>query len=328
MNNKNAINKKVLLDHFAGRSTPLEKALIEEWLSKPENMEYYYECLDMWENHNPQFIAAEIAAFKKISHDKTAGMVVLSKKAEVLRIGRWISIAAAVMVVIGFAIFIEKDNILDKTESTAYGEVKEVVLPDGSTVTLNSNSEIKYARFGFAEDTREIRLDGEADFSVIHTKSNQKFVVTTNNNLNVTVLGTQFSIYNRNMKSEVVLRKGKVELNYATNTSKNKTLILKPGDAFIKNEKGTDEVHYLSNTEQLVAWKNHDFLFEGTSLIDVASTLKDNFGVKIIFQSNTLATRKISGSFHAENADELIDAIAQLLDVNYSKKKNVIYFFE
>jgi ferric-dicitrate binding protein FerR (iron transport regulator) len=126
----------------------------------------------------------------------------------------------------------------------------------------------------------------------------------------------------------VVLRKGKVQLNYVSTVgSENKTLVLKPGDKFVKNERGADEVH-LNNVESVVAWKNHDFLFEGTALAEVANIIKDNFGIKLIFQNDTLANRKISGTFHAEKADELIDAIAQLLDVNYKKKNNVIYFFD
>ena len=328
MNNKKAVSRKVLLDHFAGRSTPLEKALIEEWLNSSENNEFYYECLNEWENENLQYVADEVSAFEKINIEKSKAPSTTINNLVVRRLGKRLAVAAAILIVTIGTLFIEKDNILSKTVSTNYGEVKQVDLPDGSIVTLNANSEIKYARFNFADNTREVNLNGEADFSVVHTKSNQKFIVKTNNKLNVTVLGTQFSVYNRSTTSEVVLRKGKVELNYTSIVgNQQRLLVLKPGDKFIKNERGADEVH-LANTEKVVAWKNHDFLFEGTALAEVANIIKDNFGIKLIFQNDTLASRKISGTFHAEKADELIDAIAQLLDVNYKKKNNLIYFFE
>ena len=242
--------------------------------------------------------------------------------------GRRFAVAATILLVVGVSLFLGKDAIIYKSIETTYGEIKQVTLPDGSIVTLNANSEIRFSRFNFSTKTREVMLNGEADFSVVHTKSNQRFVVMTNNNLAVTVLGTQFSVYNRLKKSEVVLRKGKVELSYTSvNSNQNKLLVLKPGDKFIKNDRGTDEVHLL-NTEEAVAWKNHDFLFEGTSLAQVANTINESFGIKLIFQNEDLANRKISGTFHAEKADELIDAIAQLLDVNYKKRSNIIYFFE
>ena len=325
---ENVINKAILMNHFSGNATPLQKKLIEEWLAVPENVEYYYECLDEWENSNAQFIADDSSAFKKTLLIKNTAENIKSTEATVRVIGRKFAVAAIILVVVGISLFLSRDLIRYQSIATTYGEIKQVTLPDGSIVTLNANSEIKFSRFNFSTKTREVMLNGEADFSVVHTKSNQRFVVITNNNLAVTVLGTQFSVYNRLKRSEVVLRKGKVELNYTSvNTNQSKQLVLRPGDKFIINDRGTDQV-YLSNTDRVVAWKNHDFLFEGTMLAEVANTINDNFGIKLMFQNKELAGRKISGTFHAEKAEELIDAIAQLLDVNYKKRSNFIYFFE
>ena len=325
---ENIINEAILMNYFSGNATPLQKKLIEDWLADPENVEFYYECLNEWENNNTQFIANEALALKKVLAIKNKEENAIITESTIRLIGRRVAVAAILLVIAGTTLFLSKDAILYKSIATNYGEIKQVTLPDGSVVTLNANSEIKFSRFNFSTKTREIMLNGEADFSVIHTKSNQKFVVITNNNLAVTVLGTQFSVYNRFKKSEVVLRKGKVELNYTSvSNNQNKQLVLKPGDKFIKNDRGTDEVQLL-NTEDVIAWKNHDFLFEGTSLAQVANTINENFGIRLIFQNEALANRKISGTFHAEKAEELIDAIAQVLDVNYKKRNNEIYFFE
>ena len=70
MINENAINKTTLMNHFSGNSTPLQKKLIEDWLAAPENVEYYYECLDEWESDNTQFIANDSLAFKKVLQAK------------------------------------------------------------------------------------------------------------------------------------------------------------------------------------------------------------------------------------------------------------------
>ena len=328
MTNENVINKAILVNHFSGNATPLQRKLIEEWLADPDNVEYYYECLNEWENNNAQFIANDTLALKKVIATKNKEEKIKQSESTIRMFGRRFAVAATILLVVGVSLFLGKDAIIYKSIETTYGEIKQVTLPDGSIVTLNANSEIRFSRFNFSTKTREVMLNGEADFSVVHTKSNQRFVVITNNNLAVTVLGTQFSVYNRLKKSEVVLRKGKVELSYTSvNSNQNKLLVLKPGDKFIKNDRGTDEVHLL-NTEEAVAWKNHDFLFEGTSLAQVANTINESFGIKLIFQNEDLANRKISGTFHAEKADELIDAIAQLLDVNYKKRSNIIYFFE
>jgi len=327
MINENVINKAILMSHFSGGSTPLQKKLIEEWLGLPENVEYYYECLDEWENTNAQFIANDSLALRKVQLSKSQEQPIVANKT-IRLFSRRLAAAVALIFLVGSAVFLSKDTILNKSISTNYGEVKQVILPDGTIVTLNANSEIKFSRFNFSKKTREVILNGEADFSVVHTKSNQQFVVRTDNDLVVTVLGTQFSVYNRKKKSEVILRKGKVELSYmSTNTNQNKLLILKPGDKFIKNDRGADEVQLL-NTEASIAWKNHDFLFDGTPLSEVARMMKDDFGINVRFQNPELASRKITGSFHAEKAEELIEAISQLLDINYKSRSNIVYFYE
>ena len=326
MLNGNIINKQLLLNHFAGNSTPLQKKLIEEWLILPESIELYYEWLDEWENENAQFIADDKKAFNKIFSENEAAKITIDIKSERF-LYKKLAVAAVVIFLIGCSFLLAKDTVFYKTIDTAYGEVKFVMLPDGSFVTLNANSSIKYSRFSFGEINREVYLNGEADFSVLHTKSNQKFIVKTNNKVDVTVLGTQFSVYTRNANDKVVLRKGKVSLAFDENQM-TKNLILKPGDEFTKSKSGTNRIEHLANTEKEVAWKNHDFLFEGTSLSEIAEMLKDDFGVIAHFDDESLAQRKISGSFHAEKAEDLIEAISQLLDLSYKTKTNNVYFFE
>ncbi len=326
MLNGNTINKQFLLNHFAGNSTPLQKKLIEEWLALPENIELYYESLDEWENENAQFVTDDLKALNKILIGEETVNIEQTNRSIYFTYKKF-AIAAVIILMIGCSFLLAKDTIFYKTIDTAYGEVKFVVLPDGSFVTLNANSSIKYARFSFGEINREVFLNGEADFSVVHTKSNQKFVVKTNNNVDVTVLGTQFSVYTRNANDKVVLRKGKVSLVFNENQT-TKNLILRPGDEFTKSKSGDNRIEHLANTEKEVAWKNHDFLFEGTSLLEIAEMLKDDFGVIAHFEDESLAQRKISGSFHAEKAEDLIEAISQLLDLNYKTKNNNFYFFE
>ena len=327
MINENAINKAVLMNHFSGNSTPLQRKLIEDWLEASENVEYYYECLDEWECANAQFVADNKLGLKKIFSTTTKVESIVEKVSSVKSLSRKLAVAAVILVIIGGGILLGKNEVLYKTITTHYGEIKQVTLPDGSVVALNSNSILRYSRFNFGSNNREVMLYGEADFSVTHTKSNQKFIVKTDNNLNITVLGTQFSVYARDKKDKVVLRKGKVELSYLTK-HQGKDLFLKPGDVFTNNMIGGDTVQHIVDTEKEIAWKTHDFQFEGTALSEVANMLKDDFGLNARFQSVELASRKISGSFHAEKSEELIDAIAQLLDINYKIKNGFVYFFE
>jgi ferric-dicitrate binding protein FerR (iron transport regulator) len=103
---------------------------------------------------------------------------------------------------------------------------------------------------------------------------------------------------------------------------------MKPGDLFEDINKKV-HVNHTVHPEIFSAWKNHEFVFENTSLAELAKMFKENFNITLSFESRELAERRISGSFHAENEDELLNVIAQLLYINYkyNKEKN-IYFFD
>jgi len=327
---ENSLDKQMLFELFAGRSTPVRKQQVEEWLRTPGNIECYYEWLDEWEKANPQFIPDTQAALEKImiAGDTFVPVQEPFKKAGgFLRmlLSRRIAIAIGVLALMT-VLYAIKDTLLYRSMSTAYGETRSVILPDGSLVSLNANSSIRYARFGFARTNREIYLTGEADFTVTHAGSTP-FVVTTGQGLRVTVLGTSFTVYARPAQERVVLRQGKVQLSYPGEKTEKK-LILQPGDLFTSGQGAGPLLQHISNPENLSAWKDHEFLFDGTSLTAIAGMIRDNFGLSVHFEQTAMADRRISGSFHADTVGELLDVIAQLLDIHYTIREGTIYFSE
>jgi len=328
MLNSNTIDKNILFNHFERRSTPLQKKIIEIWLTNPQNIELYDEYLEEWHNMNIQFVPDTDAALTKILKGEPIIHELKIKQPLVRSIYKLWAVAAVIFILLGGAFVFFNDVILNKTIVTAYGETKVVVLPDSSIVYLNANSSIQYPRFGFGKDEREVKLKGEADFSVIHTKSNQQFIVKTNNHLNVLVLGTQFTVYARGNNANVVLRKGKVSLSYLEKAV-SKSVVLHPGDLFTtNNDSGVSKITHINSPEKFAAWKMHDFVFTSIKLQEIGKLLKENFGIEAKFEDETLSNTVICGSVHANNSDELIDAIAQLLDINYKIEKGTVYFFE
>ena len=77
------------------------------------------------------------------------------------------------------------------TLETEIGQQAKTILPDGTAVLLNACSKLTYSLEGW-NDTRDVRLEGEAIFDVVH-KKDQPFYVHTRN-YNVRVLGTNFNV--------------------------------------------------------------------------------------------------------------------------------------
>ena len=325
---ENSVDKQLLFESFSGRSTPLRRQQIEEWLRVPGNIERYYEWLDEWEKANPQFAPdAEIALEKMMGGEPVARPLADNRKGMGLSRRLRFRLIAAVIGALALmtAVYSLKNVLLYHQLSTAYGETRSVILPDGSLVSMNANSTIRYSRFGFGKANREVLLTGEADFTVTRVGS-RPFIVTTGHGLNVVVLGTRFTVYARAAQERVVLRQGKVQLTYLEE-QKGEKLILQPGDLFTGG-KGSSKVEHIANPENLSAWKDHEFLFDGTSLRDIAGMIRDNFGLSVQFGQPAMAERRITGSFHADTVAELLDVIAQLLNIHYTIREGTIYFTE
>ena len=77
------------------------------------------------------------------------------------------------------------------------------------------------------------------------------------------------------------------------------------------------------------AWKSHRFVFDNTSLQEIAYLIEENFGVEVKINSQQLANRTIAGTFSAEKADDLLLILEELLELQSEKNEdNKILLFE
>lgn len=328
------ISKELLFHYFAGSATAFQKTLIEEWAKEPKNRELFFECLAMWESQNPQYLADVSQALVRHQH-KRATKAAENEKTITMLVSelpnrwhwlRWM-IAASVLVMITISGWIFKDNLMYETHQTTYGETRSLQLSDGSTVTLNTNSSLSVPRFGFGNRTREVLLKGEAEFKVKHKANHQKFIVKTDNLLDIVVLGTEFTVYARKRGAKVVLNQGKIQLRYQEGKT-NKQIMMKPGDFLTFDGQNHLKKEVTQKPEKLAAWKDHRFVFEETTLQEVAYLLEENYGLQVNIEGKELSERVIMGSFRAENVDELLQSISELLDINVVRQGNQVQLMD
>ncbi|MEZ4900613.1 MAG: FecR domain-containing protein [Spirosomataceae bacterium] len=273
---KQDITKELIFSHFSHKTSPLQRKMIDEWLTLESNEEQFFEWLEEFENKHPQYLPKSEAALIHYEnflvnnphgeiHDK------LNQNNETISIARsslayWL-VAASVVLFLGIWSF--RNQVLYQTYQTGFGETKAVILSDGSQVTLNANSSLRLPRFGFGNSTREVFLKGEANFSVIHTQNHQKFIVKTNKFFEVEVLGTEFTVFARQQISKVVLNKGKVQVRYQQGHDI-KQITMRPGDLVSLNSQNKLEKKVVSQPQNYAAWEQKRFVFEETTLQEVA----------------------------------------------------------
>jgi transmembrane sensor len=233
---------------------------------------------------------------------------------------RTIATAAALLIITTVGLLIFKSNNDIQNFSTKYGETLKVVLPDSSTVYLNGNSSLSYSKSNFdTKNSREVKVDGEAYFSVKHTKNHQKFFVRMADNLSVEVLGTEFNITKRDKNTRVVLNSGKIDFHMDNLKKGDGVVSMKPGDLIeyenknqsFKKEK-VDPIYYSS-------WKSNRIIFSKTKLVDVIQNLNDTYGLKISVKDEEMLDMRVSGSAPTQNINDLINALSETFNIDFVK---------
>jgi ferric-dicitrate binding protein FerR (iron transport regulator) len=201
------------------------------------------------------------------------------------------------------------DTMPVETIKTPLGARTSLVLSDGSTIWLNSGSEISYPhRFG---TIREVILKGEMYLEV--TKDKRPFIVKTGYG-NVVVHGTTFNVsaYD-NEPFTTTLIEGSVSV---TDYSGEEKARLKPGFQFAL-ENNTPSVKKVS-AEFYTSWKEGKLIFKREPFEEVAKRLERWFNVTIKLKGETIKNLWYTGTIEMESFSEVLELIRNTTPIEYS----------
>ncbi|AKD55685.1 FecR family protein [Spirosoma radiotolerans] len=323
--------KELLFTYFAGQATSVQQKVIGEWLTDAGSRETYFQWLDEWERSFPQYVpdvARHLDEFRQRLDTPLHEQVPLVRQLPAeprpfLTSGGWL-VAASVALLLLAGGWLFREPLLYKTVTTGARQLRSLRLPDGSTVALNSNSSFRMPRLGYGWLSRRVTLTGDAVFDIKHLTNNQPFVVQTADGLAVEVLGTEFSVRSRSARAEVVLKRGKVNLQYTPANQPTQNVLMKPGDRVTLDGKGALRLQARADTTQFAHWRYRLFSFNDTSLREVASQIQSVFGVTVQLSDPALARRTLTGTIRAGSSDELADALAELLNLRVSHRDQYI----
>lgn len=329
------INRELLFLYWSGLATPMQHKLIIHWLEDAAQREIFCQLLIEWEELHPQALSDSEKAWVHINTQlevREATSESIDAPAEQRQprprfFTHWRMIAASALLICGLS-FLLREALFWNTYRTGNGEVKAVRLSDGSRVMLNANSVLRVPVLFLPYRERSAELAGEADFTIIHSSDDRRFVVKTSRGVNIVVLGTEFVVRSRKERFRVALHSGKITLEQPAQSQTQPQLTLQPGDVVSLNE--TDHLRLVSHqpTRELSAWKDHLFVFDRQSLPEVLVTLEEVFGVSVKLGNDSLATHRITGRFRAERAEDLLDVITQLTGYRITIRDKQKYLIE
>ncbi|MDD4191866.1 MAG: DUF4974 domain-containing protein [Mangrovibacterium sp.] len=232
---------------------------------------------------------------------------------------KWVAAAAVVVLVFIAGVWIG-GNRRSGTSPLFYtsvmapsGSRTQIVLPDSTTVWLNSGASIRYPAV-FQKSSRDVEITGECFFDV--TKDPQRQFIVHAADFNVNVFGTSFNIREnrRNNQMEVALIEGNVRV---FTKAGHPLTVLEPGEQFIYKE-GKGLVTKIGNMEALTAWKNNMLIFEDEPFEKIVQTLEGWYGVKFEVDAAVLNNHRYTFRVKTESLKEVLELISVITPIAYT----------
>lgn len=189
------------------------------------------------------------------------------------------------------------------------GKMANLQLPDGSSVFLNSLSEITFPS-EFSDDERMVYLSGEAYFTV--AKDARRPFTTFSDRMNVTVLGTEFNFSASDESSVVTLVSGNVKVD----TDMSESCILNPSQQ-VALQNGKLTAVKTVDIQPVICWKYRIMQCDNQNISDVFDRLSVAFDKDFIC-ADTLDDIFISGKLDLNKSlDVILETISFAAPVTF-----------
>lgn len=206
-----------------------------------------------------------------------------------------------------------------------YGRTSEIILPDGTKVTLNAGSRLAYPDL-FAGNTREVYLNGEAYFEVEHD-SKHPFVVLIND-LRIKDLGTRFNVsaYSSDTRIETVLTEGKVSIKQNNSGIFKMATELVPGQLASFNKQSGEISVKKVDIGDYVLWTQGLMKFETVDLSRIIKKIERYYNIRFEYKDAMIGSISISGKLELnEDRKEVLERIARTASVKIVEKGENYY---
>ena len=353
------IYQDLIIRYLDGSASDAETRKLLLWLrNENEHMQEFIIMRDIWETSGLLSVAEENRTTKaleklwhkiKIQKKQRTGIIQIITK-------NW-QVAAILIVFFVSTVFlfnllpVHSSNIpvtLNKT-IIPKGQKGQLILADGTKVWLNSGTVLCYPS-SFGKKTREVYLEGEAYFDVVH--NNAKPFQVHSGGLIIKVLGTSFNLksYPGDNNVETTLVKGSLKILKKIKNTPEEVITLKPKEKAVydrhKNqmkiielteekpkakEGGSSLINLKSNNSVIVKpvkqrldteieWKDQKLIFENETLEEMVQRLDRWYNKNIHVESEKLKKNHYSGKFIYN------ETIYQVLDVICRSTQNMTYY--
>lgn len=317
------MDKKILENFFKGHITGEEREQVMQWIA--QQGEGWTEAFmqDNWDRpeHTPEPEKKELM--------KARVMAGIRAQQPVMR-KRWINIArvAAVLLLAAAGAWWWNNQQpaspqwhMITNNGTRHTMLRDT-LPDGTVITLNEHSGIKYSS-SYNKADRIVFLTGEAFFEVHHNKD-KPFIVKAGH-ASTKVYGTAFSVsaYASSGQLRVGLQRGSIGVISDTAHAETEKMLV-PGELLIYNKKNNTISIENQAPEKLAAWTTGKLVFFKTPVNDVFSQLEQRYDVHFSYNRG-MADRTVTATFDGAPLSKVLQHISFVWNVHFEQREDSIH---
>lgn len=326
---------------FEDNCSPAEAVKVLEWLQTPKGQEYLQKEMDkdiemVQDEKFLPFLPEETSnqiwdrINKKIERRKAGRRHVYSRKRKM--VSEWHIAAIILMLFITSGFYAYYNKYLDQKQeikkeqifATNEKQLKNIELSDGTSIQLNSNSEIRISG-DYGMPNRNVRLTGEAYFEVTHNDK-KPFIVHTPH-ASVKDLGTAFNVRALPEKNnvQVAVTQGRVTL-WPVKHQENEAAELSEGQyAYLDVQKESIEIDEFGVQNYLV-WMKRRLKFEKATLQEISRQLERIYDFSFKFSDDALKEVTLTADFESQSVEKAVEVISLTLDIGYIKQgKEIIW---
>jgi transmembrane sensor len=304
--------------------TDAERSEFELWIAEPANAREFDACRYLVDVATELKGPARAELLAGVAEAKPA----LSWLRAWLTSGSvWVSgavTAATVLILATVWSVLRTQGYVAQTYQTATGQVREVVLPDGSIVGLNTQTELEWV--GSPHDRRVRLIRGEAYFQVVHDPSRPFRILLAHSE--VQVLGTRFDVYqmaNGDVRVSVVSGMVAVEgLDSGVGATPSWSRRLTAGQQIEYSPVGlVADVHSIL-AQKVIRWRQGILETQGEPLSDFVSDLSRYTTERIVISDPRAAVQKVGGAFSIHDIDDTLDRLSHVAPVTVTHENGEV----
>lgn len=199
----------------------------------------------------------------------------------------------------------------DVVVRTQLGEHSQVTLPDGTEVTLNAQTTVRYAT-AMSDGKRRVQVDGEAFFDV--AKDEQHPFVVTAGEVDVTCLGTSFDVrhYADDNSVAVVLAEGKVRVS-----ANEAEVTMEPDSRVVYDCAAQTLSKHSAPSSDYTCWLNGEVKYNNQTLEEIAAELSRNHNIRLVITNDELKHERFTGYLGRASLRNILDVMCLAANMNY-----------